>query len=81
MRCEVLLFANVRQAIGKDRLTLELPDGATVKDALDRLAEQHEIISLMGNRLAIAVDERYQPRTSLLNDGCTVALIPPVSGG
>lgn len=81
MRCEVLLFAHLREAIDKDRLAIDLPDGATIQDAIDLLAQQHEIIALMGSRIAVAVDEQYRPRNSSLRDGCTIALIPPVSGG
>ena len=81
MRCEILLFAHLREAIGTDRLSIDLPEGATVQDAVEALAKQHEIIALMGSRIAAAVDEQYRPRSSPLRDGCTIALIPPVSGG
>lgn len=81
MRCTVLLFAHLREAIGRDQLDLQLPDGSTVSDAIDALAAQHEGINAMRGRLAVAVDEKYQPGHFVLRDGCTIALIPPVSGG
>jgi len=81
MRSEVLLFAQLREAIGRDRLMIELPNGATVGDALEALAAQHQAIAQMRGRIAIAVNEKYQPITAKLTDGCTIALIPPVSGG
>lgn len=83
MRCTVLVFANLRDAIGCDRLLLELPKDATVSMMLDQLATTHPAIAQLRDRraLAVAVDEKYQPPTAPLRDGCIVALIPPVSGG
>ena len=81
MNCPVLLFAQLAESIGSDRVTIELNDGATIEDALQELASQYEIIALMCDSLAVAVDDRYCKRTTTLNDGDTLALIPPVSGG
>lgn len=81
MKCEVLLFAQIRDALGRDLLALNLPDGATVRDALDVLAQSHEAIAQMRSQLAVAVNERYASAATTLRDGCTIALIPPVSGG
>jgi molybdopterin converting factor subunit 1 len=81
MRCHVLLFAQLRESLGTPRLELDLPDGSTVGDGLDRLAQEHEVISDMRGRIAVAVDAKYQPMSAQLTDGCELALIPPVSGG
>ncbi len=81
MRCEVLLFANLAEAVGKNRLSLELNGGATVSDALDALADDHPVIGEARTTLAVAVNEQYAANTAELADGDTLALIPPVSGG
>jgi molybdopterin converting factor subunit 1 len=81
MKCSVLLFAHLRESIGRDRLTIQLSDGATVADAVEQLSREHEIIRTMQGRIAVAVDEKYQSANTKLHDGCTIALIPPVSGG
>ena len=81
MRCEVLLFAQVAEAVGTDRLAIELPDEATVDQALDALSSEHSAIGEMRRSLAIAVNERYCTPGAALGDGDTIALIPPVSGG
>ena len=81
MKCEVLLFAQIRDALGADRLTIELRDGATVREAMDALAAQHEPIAQIRTQVAVAVDEAYVTQERVLRDGCTIALIPPVSGG
>jgi molybdopterin converting factor subunit 1 len=81
MRCEVLLFAQLAEAVGRDRLTIELADDATGADALNTLAAEHPAIDRMRETLAIAVNEHYGNATTPLADGDTIALIPPVSGG
>ena len=81
MHCTVLLFAQLAESIGSDRLTLQLPDGATIEHALNKLASQHPIIASMRDTLAVAIDDRYCALNTTLNDGDTLALIPPVSGG
>ena len=81
LSCEVLLFAQLADAMSIDRLAIELPDGARVADCLDRLAAEHEAIREWQDRIAVAVNERYASRDHALADGDVIALIPPVSGG
>ena len=81
MRCTVLLFAQLAEDLGKDQLKLDVANGATVADALAVLAKEHEAIAAMRTTLAVAVNEQYCPLTTVLQDGDTVALISPVSGG
>jgi molybdopterin converting factor subunit 1 len=72
----VRLFAMLRERAGKSRLTLELPEGARVGDALDELSELAE-----GLPLVMAVNREYATRDQPLGAGDELALIPPVSGG
>jgi len=81
MQCDVLLFAQLTDAIGCDRLTIQLSDGATAGDALNHLAEQYEPIASMRETIALAIDDTYVSRDTPVHDGATIALIPPVSGG
>ena len=81
MKCEVLLFGQLADALGTRTLTLELPDDATTTTALDDLAERHDVIAALRDKIAIAIDERYATPATPLTPDCTIALIPPVSGG
>ena len=81
MRCRVLLFAQLADALGERELTLDLPDDATVATALDELARANALIGEMRTHLAVAVDEAYVSESHRLSDGATLALISPVSGG
>ena len=70
------LFASLRERAGTDALELQLPDGAQVADALDRLAAVTD-----GVPVVMAVNHEYADCTVTLHEGDEVALIPPVSGG
>ena len=79
--CTILLFAHLTDAVGQSQLTIELPGSATVNDALDTLIGRHSQVQQHRGTLAVAVNDRYADLDTKLNDGDTIALIPPVSGG
>jgi molybdopterin converting factor subunit 1 len=81
MRCTVLLFAHLADAAGRREVPLELPRDATVSDAIDALARSFSSIAPFRDPIAIAVNERYVQPDYELEEGDTIALIPPVSGG
>ena len=76
MEVTVRLFAMLRERAGARELTLELPEGASVRDALDQLGEL-----AAGLPLVMAVNREYAPEDQVLGAGDELALIPPVSGG
>ncbi len=81
MTIRILMFASLAAQVGKRQLSLDLPDRATVADALDALAQQFpDVASLRGN-LAVAVNQSYTAESHELSAGDELALIPPVSGG
>ena len=81
MRVNVRLFASLREAVGRERLSLEIPAGASVEDAWRRLVTQHPTLEPRRQSLAAAINRSYSPFESVLKAGDEVAFIPPVSGG
>lgn len=72
----------LREHAGSESVEVELADGATVKDALDAVGEQHGLESLIARMpVVMAVNRSYASEDSALNEGDELALIPPVSGG
>ena len=72
----VRLFAVLRERAGGPELTLDLPEGARVRDALESLS------ALAGDvPLVMAVNREYASEEQRLDAGDELALIPPVSGG
>ena len=76
MEVTVRLFAMLRERAGAREVTLELPDGARVRDALDELGDL-----AAGLPLVMAVNREYAREDHALAAGDELALIPPVSGG
>lgn len=80
MQVRVLLFGALRE-VAASCTPLNLPDGATAGDLLAALAAQHPEVAAMQPSLALAVNQEYARRDTVLRDGDEVALLPPVSGG
>jgi molybdopterin synthase catalytic subunit len=76
----IRLFASYREAAGRGHFDLELPAGATVRDAVARIVKEHPLIA-EGRQVVIARNRDYVSVDEPLADGDEVALIPPVSGG
>jgi len=81
MRVRVRLFGSLREAVGRDRLEMDLPDGATAEDAWRRLVAECPVLAARRRSLSAAVNRRYLPFDSPLAAGDEVVFIPPVSGG
>ena len=76
MRVTVRLFAQLRERAGASELSIERPEGARVKDAIDELG------GLAGGLpVVMAVNREYADGDAPLAQGDELALIPPVSGG
>jgi molybdopterin converting factor subunit 1 len=79
---EVRLFAMLRESAGAESVTVEVPEGATVREALEAVGREHglgELIAAMP--VVMAVNRDYAQPDSPLHAGDELALIPPVSGG
>ena len=82
MTLEVLYFANLRELLGKERESVELPaSSATLNDLLALLAREHRELENHLTSIRFAVNEEFRDVTATLASGDVIALIPPVSGG
>ncbi len=85
MKVTLLYFASLREAVGRDRETLELPgDVATVGAVRAWLRNRGEPWShalAEGRNVRAAVDRRMAAADSTFADGAELAFFPPVTGG
>ena len=81
MRVRILFFGQLKEVAGRERDTLELPEGARVSDLLRRCAEVSPALEPYYDVMAVALNQEYSERGAPLHEGDEVALIPPVSGG
>ncbi|GGB39831.1 molybdopterin synthase sulfur carrier subunit [Lentibacillus populi] len=75
---DVLFFAELREAIGKEKISVEA-DVVSVKELKAKLLATYQLENL--DNAMIAVNEEYQTEEAKIADGDVVAFIPPVSGG
>ena len=66
MRCEVLLFARLAEDVGAERLELDLPEGASVDEALEQLGREHEPIARLRDVVARPSPHTFLAETSLI---------------
>jgi MoaE-MoaD fusion protein len=76
MEVTVRLFAMLRERAGAGEVSLELPEGARVADAIAALGDVAADLPLV-----MAVNREYAANDHVLEADDELALIPPVSGG
>ena len=81
MTVPVWLFARYREAIGRDRVEVEVPDGATVEVVWSALAAAHPALARYRPHTLFAVGNEYVGAEHPVRVGEEVACFPPVSGG
>jgi molybdopterin synthase catalytic subunit/molybdopterin converting factor small subunit len=82
MTIVVRLFAILRERAGRDTIRIELPEGATVADALDALALRPLLAETLARLpVRMAVNHEYAALDDPIGPGDELALIPPISGG
>ena len=79
MTVTVLLFASYAESLGTSSLTLELPEGARIEDALSNVRARSA--SALPLKPLVAVNQVYARVTDALRTGDELAIIPPVAGG
>jgi molybdopterin converting factor small subunit len=73
MKVKVKLFASLRK-FGPDEQVIELPENATIDDAIDSL-------NIPKTSLLRILNGEHRPAKYILKDGDELALFPPLAGG
>jgi MoaE-MoaD fusion protein len=81
MKVQVRLFARYREAAGRDRVEVDLPEGGTVEAAWEAVTSRFPALSAYRPFTLFAVDQDYVPADRALRPGDELCLFPPVSGG
>ena len=81
MRVMVQLFALMREKAGTATVHLEIPEGASVAQALEVLQNQHPVLQPYLTRVRLSLRMNFVDTETILCEGDELAIIPPVSGG
>lgn len=81
MKVSVRLFARYREAAGRDRIEVDLPDGGTVEGAWDAVTSRVPALAQYRPFTLFAVANDYVSADRPLAPGDELCLFPPVSGG
>lgn len=75
---KVLLFAQLKDALGKEEVSIDAA-GLTIAAVKEKLAADFKLEGL--DTVMAAVNEEFADEETVVTDGDIVAFIPPVSGG
>jgi molybdopterin synthase catalytic subunit len=81
VRVRVRLFARYREAVGRERLDVDLPEGGTVEAAFAAVADRHPQLRPFRPFTLFAVGHDYVPPEHRLSPDDELCLFPPLSGG
>jgi molybdopterin synthase catalytic subunit len=81
VRVRVRLFARYREALGRERLEVDLPEGGTVESAWSAVADRHPELAPYRPFTLFAVGQDYVSPEHRLRPDDELCLFPPVSGG
>ncbi|MGK2962727.1 MAG: MoaD/ThiS family protein [Gemmatimonadaceae bacterium] len=80
MTVTVRLFASYAERLGQSSLSIDLPAGARVRDAVTSLRSMPGG-SMLPQSPLVAINRGYASPDSALSEGDELAVIPPVAGG
>ena len=82
MTIRLLFFSTLRDIVGDDDITYEIPqDELLVGELLDQLFTQYEGLKNWQDKLLIAINCDYANTDDKISSGDEVAIMPPVQGG
>lgn len=81
MRVKVKIFASFRDIFGFTEKELIVSDAIKVSEIVNVLIKSCTELADKKDTLLVAVNEEYCDLNRILQEGDTVALFPPVSGG
>ena len=80
IKVKIKCFSQVKYALGKNEIIMDLENGSTTVDLEEMIREQGKD-KLNSVSLRVAVNQKYVQDDIELKDGDEVAFIPPVQGG
>jgi sulfur-carrier protein len=81
MKVRVQFYAQLRDLTGMRELDVDLPEGATVHDLLEKIYSQQPSLCAHDKSILIGSGVEFVDRNYKLKSGEEIAIMPPVQGG
>ena len=81
MNVNVRLFAAARQLANTETICLSFEQSPTINDVKQALIQRYPELGPLLEQTRFALDSKYVPDETAVDDGQEIACIPPVSGG
>ena len=81
MKVRVELYSRLKEIVDASLLELSLPENATVKDLFEQLKEKYPQLRDFERSVLFGIGVEFVDRNHPLNEGDTIAIMPPVQGG
>ena len=81
MKVRVQFYAQLRELIGVNELELELPQGVTVRELLEKIYAQKPALRPHDKSILVGAGLEFVDRNYKLNAEEEIAIMPPVQGG
>ena len=81
MKVRAEFYSRLKEIIGALALDISLPENATVNDLFEQLTENYPKLRDFEKSVLFGIGVEFVDRNHPLNEGDTIAIMPPVQGG
>jgi MoaD family protein len=81
MKVRVQFYAQLRDLVGMHALDVDLAEGATVRDLLEKIYTQQPALGSHDKSILIGAGVEFVDRNYELKAGEEISIMPPVQGG
>ena len=81
MKVRAEFYSRLKEIVGTSALEFQLPENATVNDLCEQLKESHPQLRDFEKSMLFGIGVEFVDRDHPLNEGNTIAILPPVQGG
>lgn len=81
MKVKINTYSSVRAECGFSERETDYPENSSVRDIMQMLFNEFDGLGKMKGRLLFALNEEYCDESTIVKDGDSLAVFPPVSGG
>ena len=81
MKVRTEFYSRLKEVVGAPALEISLPENATVKDLFEKLKERYAQLRDFERSVLFGIGVEFVDRNHPLNEGDTIAVMPPVQGG